>query len=105
MMNKKMTSALGVIALAAMASTALAELPADQVARLGKDLTPVGGEMAGNAAGTIPAWDGGIKSAADAGFPDFKSGGHHPDPFADDRGALYRQCVEYGSVRRHPLGG
>ncbi len=84
MMNKKMTSALGVIALAAMASTALAELPADQVARLGKDLTPVGGEMAGNAAGTIPAWDGGIKSAADAGFPDFKSGGHHPDPFADD---------------------
>lgn len=48
------------------------------------DLTPLGAEQAGNAAGTIPAWTGGIKSAADAGFPDFKSGGHHPDPYATD---------------------
>ncbi len=49
------------------------------------ELTPMGAEKAGNAAGTIPAWDGGIKSAADAGFPGFESGGHHPDPFASDQ--------------------
>ena len=66
-------------------TTAHAEIPADQVARLGKDLTPLGAEKAGNADGSIPAWDGGIKSPADAGFPDFKSGGHHPDPFATDK--------------------
>ena len=53
------------------------------------DLTPMGAEQAGNAAGTIPAWDGGIKSAAEAGAPGFKSGGHHPDPFASDK-PLYK---------------
>jgi hypothetical protein len=62
---------------------------AQQAARLGGELTPMGGEKAGNAAGTIPAWNGGIKNAADAGFPDFKPGGHHPDPYASDK-PLYR---------------
>ena len=84
MLKRILTSVLGTMALAGMASTALAELSADQIARLGKDLTPIGAEQAGNAAGTIPPWEGGIKSAAEAGFPDFKDGGHHPDPFADD---------------------
>src|SRR6186997_1395680 len=48
--------------------------------RLGADLTPLGGEKAGNADGSIPAWDGGI-TAAPAGY---KPGGHHPDPFASE---------------------
>ncbi len=47
-------------------------------ARLGNDLTPLGGEKAGNADGSIPAWDGGITSAP-AGY---KPGDHHLDPFA-----------------------
>src|SRR5262249_56443140 len=38
-----------------------------------------------NADGTIPAWTGGIKSAAEAGFPNYKSGDHHPDPYASDK--------------------
>ena len=59
---------------------AVAGLSSSQLARLGGELTPVGGLKAGNAAGTIPAWTGGITQAP-AGF---KSGGHHPDPFADD---------------------
>jgi hypothetical protein len=33
---------------------------AQDASQLGKTLTPVGAERAGNAAGTIPAWDGGI---------------------------------------------
>jgi hypothetical protein len=49
--------------------------------RLGADLTPLGAEKAGNAAGTIPAWDGGI-TAPPAGY---KPGDHHPDPFANDQ--------------------
>ena len=32
----------------------------DEIARLGKNLTPLGGEMGANADGTIPAWEGGI---------------------------------------------
>ena len=84
MFRKTIICALGVATLGAVSPLALAEISADQAARLSKDLTPLGAIRAGNEAGTIPAWEGGIKSPADAGFPDFKPGGHHPDPFASD---------------------
>ncbi len=71
------------IILAAM--RAGAGIPVEEAARLGDDLTPVGAEKAGNADGSIPAWNGGLTSPADAGHADFQSGGHHPDPYADDR--------------------
>lgn len=38
-------------------SSALAAVSPEQAARLGKDLTPLGAEMAGNADGSIPPWD------------------------------------------------
>ena len=43
--------------------------------------TPLGAEAAGNAAGTIPACDGGITKPI-AGF---QTGGHYPDPFKADK--------------------
>ncbi len=52
-----------------------------EAARLGADLTPLGAETAGNADGTIPAWNGGILTTP-AGY---KVGDHHPDPFAADK--------------------
>ena len=52
-----------------------------QAARLGGDLTTLGAEKAGNADGSIPAWDGGI-TAPPSGY---KVGDHHPDPFAGDQ--------------------
>jgi hypothetical protein len=75
--------------LLAASGAALAAVSAQQAAKLGAEMTPMGGEKAGNAAGTIPAWNGGIRNAAEAGFPDFKPGGHHPDPYAGDK-PLYR---------------
>ncbi len=60
------------------ASAAVSAAEADQ---LGKNLTPMGGETAGNAAGTIPAWDGGYSKVP----PGFKPGDHHPDPFSSDK--------------------
>lgn len=45
------------ILLAAQVSLAHAALP-NEVERLGKDLTPLGAEKAGNKSGTIPAWAG-----------------------------------------------
>lgn len=39
--------------------TAVAAVTAEQAARLNTDLTPLGGERAGNADGSIPAWTGG----------------------------------------------
>lgn len=88
-MTSKTLSRIAGAVLCCVAGTALAAVSAQEAARLGRDLTPMGAEKAGNAAGTIPAWDGGITSPAKAGFPDFKTGGHHPDPYAADR-PLYR---------------
>ncbi|MGB6334023.1 MAG: DUF1329 domain-containing protein, partial [Thermoanaerobaculia bacterium] len=65
---------------AGMAASARAELSADEIAKLGTTLTPLGGEMGGNSDGTIPAWDGGITSPPAAWEP----GTHFVDPFADD---------------------
>ncbi len=50
-------------------------------AALAQGRTPMGAEAAGNAAGTIPAWNGGLV-APPAGFT---PGGHYPDPFAADK--------------------
>jgi hypothetical protein len=77
---KKLTLLSSAIALI-VSCGALAKLPADQVARLGADLTPLGAEKAGNKDGSIPAWTGGITTAP-AGY---KPGDHHPNPFAADK--------------------
>ncbi|MGQ0383456.1 MAG: DUF1329 domain-containing protein [Gammaproteobacteria bacterium] len=88
MMMLKNVLRAGLLAAVGAATVASAATP-QQAARLGADLTPMGAEKAGNAAGTIPAWTGGIRSATEAGFPGFKAGGHHPDPFAGDK-PLYK---------------
>ncbi len=68
------------ITAAAMAA-GLATAAAQSASDLGGKLTPLGAEKAGNAAGTIPAWEGGITQPP-AGY---KLGDHHPDPFAGDK--------------------
>jgi hypothetical protein len=69
-----------ILLLAGCAFQVQAKVDMTQAARLGSDLTPLGAERAGNAAGTIPAWDGGITSAP-AGY---QPGMHHLDPFKSD---------------------
>jgi hypothetical protein len=56
-----------------------AAVTAEQVARLGADLTPVGAERAGNADGSIPEWTGGMAKSAPI---DPRVG--YVDPFAQD---------------------
>lgn len=68
------------VALSLTTTVVWGAVSASEAQRLGEDLTPIGAETAGNAEGSIPAWEGGLKSAP-AGF---EPGGHHPDPFADD---------------------
>ena len=84
-MNLKRLTMMASATLGAMTLSAAvhAELSAADLAKLGTTLTPMGAEKAGNAAGTIPAWDGGItKVPADVNF---KSGGLYPDPFPNDK--------------------
>ncbi len=71
----------GLLLSAILASFVTAEISSTDLARLGRDLTPLGAEKAGNADGSIPAWTGGITTPP-AGF---QPGDHHPDPFAGDQ--------------------
>ena len=65
------------------ANSAHASATAEEIDRLGKDLTPLGAERAGNADGTIPKWTGGI-TAPPPGLG-YQVDGPHLDPFADDQ--------------------
>lgn len=53
----------------------------EELARLGRDLTPVGAEKAASPDGSIPAWTGGL-TRPPAGF-DARKG--YADPFADEK--------------------
>ncbi|NBD94863.1 MAG: DUF1329 domain-containing protein [Gammaproteobacteria bacterium] len=54
----------------------------ENIERLDEDLTPMGSIRAGNAEGTIPAWDGGLTRED---WPDgYQPGDRHLDPYADE---------------------
>lgn len=67
--------------VALIGSTGWAAPSAEAVAKLGKDLTPLGAEQKGNADGSIPAWTGGNPAPP----PGWKVGDPRPDPFKDDK--------------------
>lgn len=60
MINNKYIYKLFITILLLIPGIAGAAASAQEAAELGKQLTPVGAERAGNAAGTIPAWTGGL---------------------------------------------
>ena len=66
MKAKKLLLQTGVLGLSLLASSVMAAVSADEAAKLGTTLTPLGAEMAGNADGTIPAWTGGLPKNAGA---------------------------------------
>ncbi|QYJ99336.1 DUF1329 domain-containing protein [Shewanella alkalitolerans] len=78
---KKLTLLSAAVIVALTAPTAFAKVSEAEAAKLGTELTPLGGEKAGNADGSIPAWDGGITKPV-AGY---EKGMHHPDPFPGDK--------------------
>lgn len=80
-MRKYITKA-SLLMLSLVTSTAFAKVSSEEAAKLGNTLTPLGAEMAANAAGTIPAWTGGLTSqnstkSKDSGRPD--------NPFTQDK--------------------
>ncbi|MFH0728729.1 MAG: DUF1329 domain-containing protein [Pseudomonadota bacterium] len=58
-----------------------AAVTAEEAAKLKTVLTPLGAERAGNAGGTIPAWEGGYTTVP----PGYKSGDKRPDPYANEK--------------------
>ena len=79
-MKHTYTKAALCAALALSVTAAVAKVPESELARLDQDLTPMGSERAGNAAGTIPEWTGGFSRPS--GSDEVSS--HLADPFADD---------------------
>jgi hypothetical protein len=85
MFKKSLLPCLSMLVGIMIGAPAMAAISAADAARLGAELTPLGAEKGANADGSIPAWDGGIASASQAGVSNFKSGDHHPDPYANDK--------------------
>ena len=79
-MSTKFT-ALCILAIVWFASASSAAVDEQEAARLGGDeLTPLGAERAGNKAGTIPPWTGGL----DGSTVNFTPGKFLPDPYPND---------------------
>ena len=90
----RLTMISGALALAVAAGIVRADAsPQD----LGKSLTFMGAEKAGNATGTIPAWDGGLTQCP-AGH---KSGGHYPNPFPQERPLFTIDAANMGKYQAH----
>ena len=79
-MSTRGTTLVSLLALLLLAGGAQAEVSETEAAKLGTVLTPIGAERAGNAAGTIPEWKGGITTPP-AGY---RKGERHRDPYPDD---------------------
>jgi hypothetical protein len=73
-----------VTGILALTPAVFAKQPAEKAELLKTELTPFGAERAGNADGTVPAWDGGLTAIPSNVDYDPKSGDLRPDPFADD---------------------
>lgn len=80
-MMKKLVLVASAITLALSTVSVHAKVSEAEAAKLGNELTPLGGEKAGNADGSIPAWDGGITKAP-AGY---EVGSFHVNPYPDDK--------------------
>jgi hypothetical protein len=76
--------AIPALAFCLVAQGAVAAVTAEEAAKLKTTLTPMGAERAGNAEGTIPAWDGGYTKVP-AGY---KNGQHRPDFFAGEKAVV-----------------
>ena len=70
----------GVLGLSLLATSVMAAVPAAEADKLGKSLTPMGAEMAGNADGSIPAWKPLPKNAGTVDSKGFLS-----DPYASEK--------------------
>ncbi|MBA3564312.1 MAG: DUF1329 domain-containing protein [Gammaproteobacteria bacterium] len=84
MLKKAALCVAALLAVSGVSPAAIAAISDEDADRLGDELTPLGADPGASADGSIPAWEGGVTSQADAGFPDFETGGHHPDPFDND---------------------
>lgn len=88
------------LAASLLAGSAWAKVSPAEAAKLGNQLTPVGAEKAGNADGTIPAWDGGLKKIP-AGF----DGSYYVNPFPNEKPKFVIDQSNYQKYKDHLTDG
>ncbi|WP_204355738.1 DUF1329 domain-containing protein [Marinobacter bohaiensis] len=81
MMTTSKRVLIALLSTLALHQTAFAAVSEQEAQHLKTDLTPLGAERAGNADGSIPAWDGGYTQSA----PGDERGGRRSDPFSDEK--------------------
>jgi len=74
----------GILGLSFIVPTSYAAVSQQEARKLGAELTPMGGQKAGNAEGTIPAWTGSMNGVP-AGSSYMGSGDVYPDPYEKDK--------------------
>jgi len=79
-MKTKTMMHIGALALTLLAGQVMAAVSAEEAAKLGTTLTPLGAQKEGNADGSIPAWTGGLKPGAAPVTNRFLG-----DPFSDEK--------------------
>lgn len=93
--------ATGVASALLLITAAHAKVSEEEAARLdGKDLTPFGAEVAGNADGSIPAWTGkwkGLPPGLEYGGP----GEPRPNPYADEKPLFEVTAANYKEHEEH----
>src|SRR5512138_2716903 len=77
----KRTTTIAAALMLTYAGNALAAVSAEEAAHLGKNLTMIGAEKAGNKEGTIPEYTGGNTKSP----PGYKNNGWRPDPYAGEK--------------------
>ncbi len=87
-----------------VASLTQARVSEEEAARLGKDLMPFGGEVAGNADGTIPKWSGKWRGVP----PHVNYSGHPaelPNPYPDEKPLFSITPENYQEHKEHLIEG
>ncbi len=79
--NSLLILGCALVLVAGASVPAWAEATSEEIAKLGNELTPLGGTKAGNADGTIPAWTGGITTPPAS----YVLGEHYVNPYADEK--------------------
>lgn len=93
--------AAALLAASLAASPAMAKVDGAEAGKLGSELTPVGAEKAGNAAGTIPAWDGGMQQPPAC----YKGGEFLCNPYADDKPLFVITAKNYEQYKANMTPG
>ena len=84
MQSKTLMLAGSLVVALAISGQSLGKVAEEEAAELGKSLTPLGGEKAANADGSIPEWSGkweGLPPGLSYDGP----GSKQPDPYADEK--------------------